>query len=460
MGTLVLGACEVSGADREPPDPGGSLGGTSGGGEPSGGWAGEPTERATGGTAGAPPEEPGAHRSTPAELAERSAALYQDNESGWVLPSTVNRWLADWQTERPSGIEGNLVVLQLGAAEVPLPFSRSGDGVRTYLANDLTELVQERSNGLVAIGVSPGRGLRVDAYLRRYRIDPARDLVLLASGTGEAAHLPTLAKAWLALRYWGFSHEQLAILSGGVAEGVGESARAVSGLTVPVDGTARVPSLGRDHFSLLTNLGEVREASLDGEPILDVRSVEEFDGEELSASAVDTTCLLGAPHCTAVYAGRVPGAVHLALEELLAEDGARLASLAAIDAALADSGIETARDVVVYDGDGSKSAVAAFVLLGVAGVPARWYAGSFAEWGSLEASHPDEALWSLPSGSPWRTDASVTIDVWATVDAAIRPLVLDPDAPDTDRIVAEDRDYLAYPPWLPPPGGGNDCTDG
>lgn len=380
--TLALGACEVTGAHGDAAGGGADQGGADGNSATGGssGLGGEPPTDAAGGTAGAPTGTTNIHRSTPAELAERSAALYEDNASGWVLASTVSRWLGNWPAERPDGIGGNLVVLQLDAAEVALPFARSGEGVRTYLASDLAELVQARSNGLVAIGEAPGRGLRIDAYLRRYRIDPTRDLVLLASGTGEAAHLSVLAKAWITLRYWGFSHEQLAVLSGGVAGELDESVRAATSQQVPVDGTVRVPTLERDHFSLLASLGEVRQASLDDQAILDVRSRSEFDGEELSGSSVDTTCLVGAPLCTAVYAGRVPGAVHLSLADLLTEDGAGLASLNAIDLALAAAGIDASEEVIVYDGDGTESAVAAFVLLGVAGIPARWYASSFAEW--------------------------------------------------------------------------------
>ncbi len=400
------------------------------------------------------------HLSTPAELAQRSADLYQDNESGLIHPETLSRWLSNWETERPLSVEGDLVVLQLGRAETERPFSPSDAGVRTFLADDLSQLLQVRFNGVAAIGWSPGRGVRVDSYLRRYRIDPARDFVLLASGSGNVGDLSVLAQAWLTLRYWGFDHSNLGILQGSVVDGLSEGERAEIALEPPFDGLSRVPSLGRDYFSLLASIETVQGAVTAEHPLLDLRTEGQFEGITLSSSAVDDTCLAGPPLCTAVYGGHIPGALHLPVEALFTPDGRTLRSLAEIDAALASVGLGSDTEVIVYDDDGSASAVAAFTLLAVAGVPARWYASSFVEWGSLNASHPEAALRSLPSDSPWRTDTGVSIGAWADVQHGLRPLVLYPYAPFADALFIEDRAYLESPPPLPAVGGGGSgCSD-
>lgn len=426
------------------------LGG-GGAGSGSGGLA------ASGGSGGfTPPVRP---ISSPAELAERSADAYEDNQSGLIHPDTLRRWVADWSNERPPGIGGDLVVLQLGAAETALPYVPSGGGVRTYLASDLSELLEVRLNGVTAIGWSPARGVKIDGYLRRYRIDPTRDFVLFASGSAQPGDLSALAKAWLTLRYWGFSHANLGLLQGSVAEDLPDEQRAASALAAPVDGAHRVPSLGRDHFSLLASVGSVQDAVEAERAVLDVRSAEAFEGAVLSESATDETCLAGPPLCTAVYGGHVPGALHLPSAALLTADGARLRPLAELELAISSVGLGPETEVIVYDDDGGASAVAAFALLAVAGVPARWYASSFVEWGSLSSSHPEPALRALPTDSPWRTDAALTIDVWADLERGIRPLIFDPYATSSDAVIAADRAYLESPPPLPGPGdGGSGCS--
>ncbi len=324
--------------------------------------------------------------------------------------------------------------------------------MRSYSASDLPVLLEPRLNGVSAIGRSPARGVRVDVYLRRYRIDPARDFVLLVNGTASPGQLRDLAQAWLTLRYWGFAHENLGILQGSVAE-LPESVRTATALAPPIDGTVRVPSLERDHFSVLAALGDVRRTVEREQPLLDARQADAFEGTLLSESGSDDTCLQG-ERCTALRGGRIPGAVHLPLEALLTADGTRLLPLAALDDALSAAGIVSKSELVVYDDDGAGSALATFALLAVVGRPARWYAGSFVEWGSLTASHPEPALHSLPSDSPWRTDTELQAEVWAEAASGVRPLIVDPYAATTDAALAADRAYLASPPPLPAPGGG------
>lgn len=443
----------AAGSGGAPFTSGGSAGGNVGGADfGSGGLS------TTGGEGGSTtPERP---RLTPADLATRSAASYEDNESGLIHPETLSRWLADWTNERPDVIDRDLVVLQLGIGEIALPYVRTDDQIRTYLVNGFTGLSEVRLTGVTAIGRSPARGVQVDVALRRFRIDPERDFVLLVSGAGEAGDLETLARAWLTLRYWGFSHENLGILHGNVAADLADDERSASVLVPPIDGTRRVPSLDRDQFSLLASVGDVRDVVAEERALLDVRSAAAFEGTALSTSVTDATCLAGAPSCTALFGGKIPGARHLAIEEILEGDASRLLDLDAIDLALASVDLDSETDVIVYDDEGDSSALAAFTLLAVAGIPARWYAGSFVEWGSLNASHPESALRTLPTDSPWRSENSGEITLWAGLEHGIRPLIFDPYAAASDALLTADRAYLDAPPLLPGPGdGGSGCAD-
>lgn len=397
---------------------------------------------------------------TAAELAVRSAASYDDNTSGVITPARLLAWLEDWARRRPAGIEGDLVIAQLSAAPEP-GFVRGRPGVRVYAADDLTALLEPRSNGIAALGTVPANGIRIDNWLRKYGIRPDHDLVVLAAGEPAAAALEDLARAWLALRYWGFGHHALALLNGSVAASIPEAERSATGGEPGYAGDVRIPSLENDHFVLLADVGEVRDA-IGRDPILDVRSAEEHAGTALAASPSETTCLAGAPLCKATFSGRIAGAIHVPWSSFVDPATTTLRSRAAIEAALSAAGVAADRTAIVYDGDRSGSATATFALLAIAGVPARWYAASFLEWGTLNAAHPSEALRVLPETSPWRTDVFPSLTegatAWSDDASAARPLVLDPSAASSRRVQQMDLQYKRIPPFLPPVGsGGNDC---
>jgi 3-mercaptopyruvate sulfurtransferase SseA len=397
------------------------------------------------GASGCQPEVPAPEApkgpATPAQLAVRSADTYAQNVNGLVTAGTVSRWVQDWASNKP--VDGELIVLQLDEAPGAAKWIASAPGVRAYHAPQLLQVLLPRNNGVLAVGTVPANGSRLDTFLRRFDIDPRTDLVLFASGTSNALTASQLARAWLAFRYWGFAHEHLALLDGPASD---VTTLADSHLPQPFTGTERVLSLP-EHFSLLADLGAVK-AAIGQERLLDVRTREEFEGQVPSVSTLDATCLDGLSKCTATFAGRIAGATHLPSTRFF--DGARFRSLAELDALQ----LERTRPVIVYDADGHDSALVTFALLGVLGVPARWYAPGFVEWGALNASHPSSGLQSLPASSAWRTDVESLsqLGAWADVGAGVRPLVFDAAAPSADQVQVADRAYRIEAPALPAVG--------
>jgi 3-mercaptopyruvate sulfurtransferase SseA len=402
-----------------------------------------------------PPAPEGARVVPLGALAVRSAAQRSDNQSGLVTRETFEGWLTDWAARRPDGITGDLVVLQPDDAQGPKKYLAQAPGVRAYHAGDLPLLLQSRNNGVLAISRVPGNGVRADSYLRRYGIRADRDLVVLVTGTRSVATVADLARAWLTLRYWGLEHAHLAVVDAAVSD-VAESLRAETSIAVPISNDdVRVPSLKRNHFSLLAHLGDVRAAVTAKQPLLDTRSLAEFEGRVASPSGLDETCLAGPPSCTATFTGRIAGARHLPLERILDPATFAFRPQGELEAALASTG-ET--PPIVYDADGTTSAIVAFAALGVVGTPVRWYAASFLEWGALNATHPQSALQTVPASSPWRTDDAIASEgerTWGTTEHAVRPLVFDPNAPRADRILLDDLEYLVSPAPLPAPGAGD-----
>ncbi|MDB5043639.1 MAG: sulfurtransferase [Candidatus Eremiobacteraeota bacterium] len=109
-----------------------------------------------------------------------------------------------------------------------------------------------------------------------------------------------------------------------------------------------------------------------GRVILDTRSKAEYDGERFWPSGATEG---------AGRAGHVPGAVHLPIELLRADDGV-FRSAAEMQQAMRDGGVTPEAEVVTYCTIGNRASQAWFALkylLGYRNV--RVYYGSWAEWG-------------------------------------------------------------------------------
>lgn len=409
-------------------------------------------------TAEPAPAPNGVAPATPADLARRSAKDYDDNEAGLVTASRVNAWRADWANAKPAGVAGDLVVLQLDPAAGEAPFVAAAPGVRVYHAAELTRLLEPRNNGIAAIGTVPANGIRIDRFMRRFSIRPNHDFVLFAAGEPSATSLATLTRAWLSFRYWGFQHEALGVLNGAVAQVLPAGLRSAEVAPHPFGGDVRIVTEPQDHFVLLADVGAVREA-VGRDPLIDARPADEYEGSALGASALDDTCLDGAPACTPTFSGRIRGARNLPWTALLEADGT-LKPRDALDALARGAGLEPSKTAYVYDLDGYGGALLSFTLLAIVAQPARWYAASYLEWGALNASHPEPALRALGEDSPWRTDRFPALtegaNSWAPASSGVRPLVFDDAVERSTRVQESDAEYKKKPPELPAVGASED----
>ena len=179
---------------------------------------------------------------------------------------------------------------------------------------------------------------------------------------------------WAAYALWVFTlfgHEDVRLLDGGRAKWEADG-RAYT--TAPEEATAvDYPVVERVDSKIRAFKDEVL-AHL-GNPLVDVRSPEEFSGERTTAPAY--------PEEGALRAGHIPSAVNIPWAKAAAEDGTfrplgELNSLYREEAGLKDGD-----SIVAYCRIGERSSHTWFVLthlLGFAGV--RNYDGSWTEWGS------------------------------------------------------------------------------
>jgi len=179
---------------------------------------------------------------------------------------------------------------------------------------------------------------------------------------------------WAAYALWVFSlfgHRDVRLLDGGrdlwIAEGRPLTTDA------PVPSPTEYPVIERDDTVLRAYKDDVL-AHL-GNPLIDVRSPEEFDGSRTSAPAY--------PEEGALRAGHIPSAQNVPWAKAVAADGTFRPRAELEEIYLAGAGLTPGADVIAYCRIGERSAHTWFVLQHLLGFEnVRNYDGSWTEWGS------------------------------------------------------------------------------
>ena len=195
---------------------------------------------------------------------------YSGNKHGLITGVTLKMWKDNWLVNRPAGITGKLVILQVTAGETGfayfLPVPTGGvaqQSVGVYLAAS-GEWVMTRSNGVISTPSLVLDGPSIDAELNKYGIDPVNDMIVITQGTASSSNVMSQGRAWLALHYWGVDTNHLALLNGSnqwqVTSGAMTAADfSTAGGTPPAlaAGTYTVKNLPRDNTSLIASVGDM-----------------------------------------------------------------------------------------------------------------------------------------------------------------------------------------------------------
>lgn len=279
---------------------------------------------------------------TASDLVNESADDYNQNNWGLITGSTLNRFVSDWQANKPSHITGNLIILQTdrankanGGAEGWNPYVKSdpSKGVYVYLLNDyrpdglpdgLFRFNQTRDSGLFANSVRyQANGAYVDDWLNTYGINPTKDLIVFAVGTGNfgtnkddvvitgAAPAPGTAAGGVQditrgvywLRYWGVDIKNIAILNGNLRSNFSQiypTQTSASKSTLPGKGTFSVKSIRVDNTIITSGLEDIYEiaknnleAQIPGlttkQFLIDARPTPQFSRTATGATGAATT---------------------------------------------------------------------------------------------------------------------------------------------------------------------------
>lgn len=179
---------------------------------------------------------------------------------------------------------------------------------------------------------------------------------------------------WAAYALWVFTlfgHADVRLLDGGRAKWEAENREFVTARSIP--DASEYPVVDRHDTDIRAFKDDVFAHF--GNPLIDVRSPEEFSGERTTAPAY--------PEEGALRAGHIPSAHNVPWGKAAAEDGT-FRSLAELTALYLDqAGLTPGDDVIAYCRIGERSSHTWFVLKYLLGFEnVRNYDGSWTEWGS------------------------------------------------------------------------------
>lgn len=439
-----------------------------------------------------------------AAIAQESADSYDDNVNGVVSGATLKRWIDDWPANRPAGITGKLVILQVTAGPAGFEYLKSnGSNVFAYLEGGWTQV---RSNGVIETIQMVLDGSGVDALLKKYNIDPRNDMIVCAQGAASAANVMTQGRCWYTLRYWGVDKANLALLNGsnqwngtgGALAGYFQAAASVA----PNSGTISVKQLQVDNTQLQATFQDMLKVlpssdvnhRTDGVFIWDARDAGQFSaGEFLEGGDVTagncTSLTAGVPYCAAnasfnymskfqnngARQGHPWGAVQLNYINLLdSTKGFSWKPKAALKAYLngdTDAGgfgftdgshrlvgtgnaYQPGDTIYGYCETTFRAMITGVATAVVLGLPTRFYDGAMVEWHSLSHIKDRNGSYLLPADSPWRTDVRSFFRE-ASSSALVAPrTVVDAYARSADAIVRADSAYkTGESPLAGRPGG-------
>lgn len=204
------------------------------------------------------------------------------------------------------------------------------------------------------------------AILQRLGLAPEHRIVIYSS-----TRSPWPYRAYWVLRTYGFP--RVHVLDGALPALEAAGLPVAAGPSTPRPLEA-LPALPDPDTAILATVDDVLPAARGDTPglILDCRTDDEWHG-------------LSGGHAPQPRLGRIPRAIHLNWEKLVAEDGTML-PLDQLRAIYAAAGIDGARPIYPYCGGGIRAAVSWFILHDLLGYDlAANYDGSWSEW----AARPD-----------------------------------------------------------------------
>ena len=410
----------------------------------------------------------------PADIAQVSADNYDDNVNGLITDTTLKRWIDDWAANRPAGITGRLIILQVnkGPAGSEYITPNPAGGVLTYSIPS-SRLTMDRSNGVTTTRTMVPDGAAMDAFLSDYGIDPTKDMLVCAMGAGSAGAAMSMGRCWYMMRYWGVPKEHVAQLNGGAANAgtgvmlgyVGPTATCDESVSttclprLPRSSSISVRNLPQDNTALQATMADVidvvegRESAF----LWDARN----EGQYLGTNFQNANSQAGHPNGALLleHTDMVDNIGRYKSKDVLRQylngelpAGANFqfrtdnnAGGVAVPVGPGNA-YQPGQTVITYCETTMRAMLTGTVTSMILGLPTRFYDGAMVEWNSMSHFQDSNNDFILPSDSPWRTDRpdrSWYVYSTTTVDPRIinDPYYDDPDYRVANAIIDADKAY-------------------
>ena len=182
---------------------------------------------------------------------------------------------------------------------------------------------------------------------------------------------------WAAYAYWVFKlfgHEKAKLMNGGRQKWVEEGRPLTK--DVPDFPRGSYEAKQRADYKIRAFRDQVLEHIGQGQPLVDVRSPQEYRGELLH--------MPGSPQEGALRGGHIKGAVNVPWSKAVKEDGTFKSVAELRELYETEQGLSPDQNVIAYCRIGERSSHTWFVLTHLLGYPSvRNYDGSWTEWGNL-----------------------------------------------------------------------------
>ncbi len=182
---------------------------------------------------------------------------------------------------------------------------------------------------------------------------------------------------WATYAFWVFKlfgHEDCRIMDGGRQKWIAEGRELTK--DTPTFPATTYRAAARADYKIRAFRDQVLAHVVAGQPLVDVRSPQEFRGELLH--------MPGSPQEGALRGGHIKGAVSVPWSRAVAEDGTFKTAEALREIYEGEQGLSSDKNVIAYCRIGERSSHTWFVLTYLLGYPnVRNYDGSWTEWGNL-----------------------------------------------------------------------------
>lgn len=431
--------------------------------------------------------------STPAAIAIESDSNYDNNVYGLITGATLKRWKDDWANQRPAGVTGKLVILQVSTGEAGYEYFKPNNlSVFTYLAAG-PEWVMTRSNGVINTQSMVLDGPSIDAQLKKYGIDPRTDMIVCAQGTASPGNVMNEGRCWFALRYWGVDARHLAVLNGGnkwqfdgAAMVAGDFQATAS--TPPNNGLVSVKDLPVDNTALQATVQDMLailpatdiNVKTDGVFLWDARTISQYSAGDMFELG-DSMGTTPASSCASAYCpppvgsnymvtfqnnasrqGHINGSLDLNFINFLdASQGYSFKPKAALASYLngevdanghgmvdstyslvgAGNAYQPGDTVYVFCETTFRAMITGIASAVVLGKPTRFYDGAMVEWNSLSYLQDSTGNYILPQDSPWRTDVKSFFKPASSYTLVAMRQIIDPYAANAEAVILADKAY-------------------